>query len=96
MSAEDTAVRLAKDVVLQVIDGDALLLKLDDEVVFSLNATGARIVKLIADGHRVPEIVQVLSEEYGASPADVEEDVVGLVRTLAARGLVVARDEREH
>jgi hypothetical protein len=67
------------DVVLQIIDGDALLLKLNREDVFSLNATGARIA----------EIVETLSGEYGAAPDEIARDVDGLVDALVARGLVV-------
>ena len=37
----------APDVVVQVINGEALILKLHDEEVFSLNETGARVAQLI-------------------------------------------------
>jgi hypothetical protein len=77
------------DVVLQIIDGDALLLKLNREDVFSLNATGARIAELIARGLDVSEIVETLSDEYGAAPDEIARDVDGLVDALVARGLVV-------
>src|SRR4026207_318252 len=46
-------VSFAPDVIVQTIDGEALILKLHDEEVFSLNATGARIAQLIADGQRL-------------------------------------------
>ena len=40
-------VAFARDVVIQVIGGDALVLNLRDETVFSLNPTGARIAELL-------------------------------------------------
>lgn len=83
------------DVVLQVIDGDALLLKLNREDVFSLNATGARIAELIARGLDVSGIIDTLSDEYGAAPDEIARDVHRLVDALLARGLVVVAEEAE-
>ena len=40
----------APDVVVQVINGEALILKLQEEEVFSLNETGARVAQLIDEG----------------------------------------------
>lgn len=80
---------LAPDVVLRVIEGDALLLKLGRESVFSLNATGARVAQLLVEGRTARELVTQLAREYGAGPDDVERDVLSLVRDLKARGLVV-------
>ena len=81
----------ASDVVLQVIDGEALVLKLQDETVFSLNDTGARIAQLIDCGHPIDEVACILSREYGAPPDAVESEVNGLVQVLRTKGLVVDR-----
>jgi coenzyme PQQ synthesis protein D (PqqD) len=81
----------ASDVVLQVIDGEALLLKLQDESVFSLNDTGARIAQLIDSGHGVDDATQILSREYGVPGAAIESEVKGLVQVLRSKGLVVDR-----
>ena len=89
MSDNSKVVSLASDVVLQVIDGEALLLKLDDETVFSLNDTGARIAQLISEGQAVDAMVRALSGEYGRSRENVERDVNSLVQELLLQGLVV-------
>jgi hypothetical protein len=82
-------VSFAPDVIVQTIDGEALILKLHDEEVFSLNATGARIAQLIADGQRLDALVDILSREYGVSRNDVEREVGSLVQTLLSKGLVI-------
>ncbi|MGQ0733980.1 MAG: PqqD family protein [Acidobacteriota bacterium] len=79
----------ATDVVLQVIEGEALLLKLGEEAVFSLNETGARIAQLLDERHTVGAIVDRLSEEYGMSRGAVEAEVRQLLETLLGRGLVI-------
>lgn len=88
-------VRFAPDTVLQVIDGDALILKLQQEAVFSLNETGARIAELIAEGKTIDEIVETLAAEYDRSRDDLERDVRDLVTALLSRGLLVAAGEHD-
>jgi hypothetical protein len=83
-------VAFAPDVVLQMIDGEAVLLKLQDEAVFSLNQTGARVAALIAEGQPVEAVIDTLGREYGARPQDLERDVRLLVQTLLSRGLLIA------
>ena len=82
-------VAFAKDVVIQVIGGDALVLNLRDETVFSLNPTGARIAQLISTPTRVDAVVDALCLEYGAEREDLARDVDDLVDALVSRGLVV-------
>ena len=82
-------VTLASDVVLQQIGDEAVLLKLDDESVFSLNGTAAQVAALIEQGLSVPAIVRELSALYPAEADVVAADVHELIRTLVVRGLVL-------
>ena len=82
-------VRFAPDVVVQVIGGDALVLNLRRETVFSLNPTGARITELIAAGTGLEAVIEALSAEYSADRAEVARDVHDLVNTLVEKGLLV-------
>jgi hypothetical protein len=86
-------VRLAPDVVVQVIGGDALVLHLPSETVFSLNATGARIATLIEAGTGLEAVIDTLAAEYSADRAEVARDVDDLVNILIAKGLLVARPD---
>ena len=63
--------QLAPDVVLQFVGDEALLLKLHDEAVFTLNETGARIALLISEGFTLEAVTQRLSREYEADQAEV-------------------------
>jgi hypothetical protein len=81
--------RFAPDVVLQVVDEEALLLKLDREQVFALNQTGARIAELIAAGHELPAVTAAVVEEYPDGASEVERAVYSLVETLLQKGLHV-------
>lgn len=85
----------APDVVVQVINGEALILKLQEEEVFSLNETGARIAQLIGEGRSVDAVVDTLTAEYETSRADIEREVIDLVQALVSKGLVVRRKSSE-
>jgi hypothetical protein len=87
------AVSLAPDVVLRVINGEALLLKLGDEDVFALNDTGTRIVQLIAEGRDLNLVLESLHREYGVARTELRRAIAELVDALLARGLVVVRAE---
>ena len=88
MTVPIATVRFAPDVVVHVTGDEAVLLKLTDETAFSLNATAARIVALIAEGVAVPAIVDRLAAEYGAPRSSVATDGPALLERLASKGLV--------
>lgn len=90
MTDNDQIVSLAAGVVLQVIDGEALILNLNDEAVFSLNETGARIARLIEDGQPLRVIAETLSREYDISRADAQREVESLVTVLREQRLVIS------
>jgi hypothetical protein len=81
-------VTLAPDVVLRVINDEALLLKLNAEDVFALNDTGTRIVQLMTEGRDLEAVLDALEEEYGVERVELQRAVTDLVDALRARGLV--------
>ncbi len=89
----DTTYELAPDAVLQLADEEALLVKLTDENMYALNASGAAIVQRIAAGEPVGRVIDELAATFDADPADVGRDVRDLVDELMRRGLLVARQE---
>jgi hypothetical protein len=89
MPPPDERLTFAPDVVFQVIDGEALLLKLRQEVVFSLNTTGARVGQLIAEGLPLSEICAALEREFDAPGPVVAAEVEALVDALHRKGLVI-------
>jgi hypothetical protein len=82
---------LAPDVVLQVVGGEALLLKLHDETVFSLNQTAARIAQEVAYGRSLDAVADTLAREFGVDRDEVLRDATEIVETWLARGLVMPR-----
>jgi hypothetical protein len=81
-------VTLGPSVVLRIIKGEGLLLKLDAEDVFALNASGTRIVQLLLEGRDLDAVVSALEEGYSAERSELQRDVTNLVEQLRSRGLV--------
>lgn len=86
---------LATDAVLEQRGDEALILKLTNETMFSLNATGARIVALLVKGLDAGTIVTALADQYHASPSDIEPDVLRLIDALVSGGLIEAAGQPE-
>ena len=81
------------DAMLQIAEGESLLVKLVDEEMYALNQTGTEIVRRIVDGQTVDSVIGELSDVYGADRADVARDVQDLIQDLVQRGLLVVRDD---
>jgi hypothetical protein len=79
---------LPPDVVLQLIGGDGLLLNLQREDVFALNATAARILQLVIDGMDLDRVIDTLSTEFDADRDEVAFSAEQLVDELLSRGLL--------
>ena len=80
---------LSPDTVLQLGDGEALVVKLNAEDMFALNDTGAEIVQRIAEGRSVPAVIEELAGVYNVATEEVARDVQRLVTELVGRGLLV-------
>jgi hypothetical protein len=82
-------VRLAPDVVMQVIGQEAVLVNLQTEAVFALNSTAARTTQLIVEQQPWTVVVDTLVAEYGVTPDEVRSAVAELVTTLIGQGLLL-------
>ena len=78
----------AEQLLVQSVGGEAVLLDLETETYFGLNAAGARIFALVTTAPTIADALAALGDEFDADPAVLRDDAVGLVRTLVVRRLV--------
>jgi hypothetical protein len=84
---------VASDRVLcRVVSGEAVLLDLDTETYFGLNAVGARFWDLLTTSGSVDVALEALTREFDAAPETLRRDVEELADTLIARGLLRIAD----
>ena len=80
MSMEPTArVRLAKDVLMQKVGDDAILLNLNTENYFALDEVGTRIIDTLQESDSVTQAVQKLVGIYAVDESKLTKDAVRLV-----------------
>ena len=80
--------RLADDVFVQEAGDEALLVKLNDENVFGLNATGLHIVRQVTGGQPLEDAIDQLASAYDANREQLAADVRALIALLVERGLI--------
>lgn len=82
-------VRVAADVAVEVVDGEAVLLHLPSGRWYALNATGTRIWELLVATGDPEAVVAAMADEYDVDPDTLRRDVDALIRALRQAGLVV-------
>jgi hypothetical protein len=80
--------RLAKYVRFREEKFGGVLFETRSEKVFTLNATGAAVVREIAAGAPEGEIAVRLQDRYADPGGAIEREVAALLADLRARGLV--------
>ena len=69
--------------------GDAgVLVHLQTNRIFELNATGLRIWELLGEGRRLGEIERTLEAEYTADRNQLRAEMLALIEELSREGLV--------
>jgi hypothetical protein len=89
----DQKVQISPDVLFQEVAGEIVLLDLESENYFGLDAVGARIWTLLQTGSKVGEVVDALLQEFDVDRATLEADVADLLERLAEVELIKLCDE---
>ena len=88
-SMELTArVRLAKDVLMQNVGEDAILLNLNTENYFTLDETGTRIINTLQESDSLKQAVRKLVGIYDVDESKLTSDAVRLVEECEQHGLL--------
>lgn len=75
-------------VVARRVGDETVLLDLKSGVYFGLDPVGARFWELVEEGHRLPELITALLDEYEVEEEVLDKDIRGLINELCARGLL--------
>lgn len=89
-----TIVFAIKDQVSTSLEDEAVILNLKDGVYYGLNPVGARVWELLQEPRTVREILNILLEEYEVAPQRCGQDLLDLLKELAAKKLIEVRDDQ--
>ncbi len=85
----DRQVAIADATVFRELDGEAVILQLDDGVYFGLDAVGTRLWRLIEAHGNLRVVFDAALAEFDVAPEVLERDLLQLVAELADKRLVV-------
>lgn len=72
----------------RIIEGEAVILNLDNGYYYSLNETGTRIWEAINKQNSLSQIFDSLKEKYQLPEKQLKNDLLGLVKDLEKEELI--------
>jgi hypothetical protein len=81
-------IRLAEDVLMQDLAGEAVLLDLNTEQYYGLDDVGTRMVQVLDQATSVKDAYEQLLAEYEVEPAILQEDLAAFILELRTYGLI--------
>lgn len=85
-------VSVPEGVLIREVAGEAVLLNLNNEQYYGLNAVGLRMWQVLTAGRNIEQTVEELLQEYDVDRATLEGDILQLLEELAGQGLVEIAD----
>ncbi len=85
-------IAFSDQVISQEVSGETVLLDLQSECYFGLDAVGTRIWQLIRDSGDLRTIYSTLLEEYEVEETQLQADLEALLADASARGLITLQD----
>lgn len=76
-------------------DGGTVLLDLDTELYFGLNAVGTMIWSGLRDGNPIDTIVTEVAQKFEVPIATVQVDAAELLEQLVSKGLVASNSDAD-
>ena len=88
----DQTVAKSDTFVESSVDGEAILMHLDEGSFSSLKSTGLRIWSMLDEPRRVDEICDSLMDEFEVEEAVCREHTLAFLAALQGKGLIVVED----
>jgi len=76
------------DVISKKMDDEMVLVNLKSEIIYTLNATGAKFWELIEEGKSFGQIITELQAEYNITKEELTTELEAIVSQLVERGLI--------
>jgi len=82
-----------KNIAHEIIDGEAIIVNLENGNYYSLDKTGADLWDFVEKGLDVPEIIEGLAQRYEGNKAEIENSVRQLLADMEKEGLITIDQE---
>jgi hypothetical protein len=88
----EQSVRASDATVFRELDGEAVLLQLDEGMYYGLDPVGTRLWQLMLEHGSLQRVFDAAIEEFEVTPANLRRDLSALVSDLVSRKLLVLSD----
>jgi hypothetical protein len=92
MNWNENRLTAPEHVMFRELDGESVLLNLQNEMYYGLDETGTRMWQLLTSADSVQAAMDILLEEFDVSPEILEQDLVQLITELKSHGLLENAD----
>jgi hypothetical protein len=86
-------ITISSNVLAQEINSETVLLDLQSESYFGLDAVGTRIWQLLQEHSRLQKVFDILLEEYNVTSEQLKIDIEQLLTKLNESGLITLEPE---
>jgi hypothetical protein len=90
MDSSETRFGRSGNIASEVIDGEAIIINLDDGNYYSMDGVGAFIWEMLAARPSLREVVECVVTCYEVSPEQARADIDGLVSSLSRENVIAA------
>ncbi len=90
----DKKLVVTQDTLINVIEGESVLLNLKSEIYFGLDQIGTRMWTLLTTSDTIRAAYESLLAEYDVGADNLSEDLRDLIEKLIANGLVTIASEK--
>ena len=91
--SENTCIKVAKRQISCTVDGEAVILHMDEGVYYGLDPVGTVVWNNLKDGAKFSELQKLVSSEFEVSEEESAADLKELIADLLNRGLVEVQSE---
>ena len=82
------SVKIPDDVLISNLQDESVILNLDNERYYGLDAVGTRILSVLTTSESIEAAYNTLVQEYDVDGQALRRDLIALVEDLVAQGLV--------
>ena len=87
-------VNIPDDVLISNLQEESVILNLDSERYFGLDAVGTRILSVLTTSDSIEDAYNMLVQEYDVDGQVLRQDLLALVEDLVDKGLVQVSREK--
>lgn len=90
--SDDTTIVAVDDQISTEVEGETVILQLEDGKYYGIDGIGPRIWELVQEPKRIDEIERQLADEYDVAHDRIERDIDSFLETLDGLQLIERRD----